>query len=141
MATVLNPYLNFRGTARQAMEFYQSVFGGDLRVQTYKDLGASQSPSEDAQIMHAQLQANGLVLMAADVPERMEYKPGNNFSLSLSGEDEAQLRVYYEKLAEGGTVTMPLSKASWGDTFGMCLDRFGVSWLVNINATAGVTGG
>lgn len=137
MATVLNPYLNFRGNARQAMEFYQSVFGGELRAQTYKDFGASQSPSEDNQIMHAQLEANGLVLMAADVPERMEYKAGNNFSLSLSGEDEARLRGYYDKLSEGGTVTMPLSKASWGDTFGMCLDRFGVSWLVNINASGG----
>lgn len=137
MATNLNPYLNFRGTTRQAMEYYQSVFGGDLRMQTYKDFGASQSPSEDDQIMHAQLEADGIVLMAADVPERMDYTPGNNFSLSLSGEDEPRLRAYYEKLADGGTVTMPLSKAQWGDTFGMCLDRFGVSWLVNINAAGG----
>jgi len=134
MSTVLNPYLNFRGNTRQAMEFYRSVFGGELRMQTYKEFGASQSPSEDDQIMHAQLDANGIMLMAADVPERMEYNPGNNFSLSLSGEDESQLRGLYDKLADGGTVTMPLAKAAWGDTFGMCLDRFGVSWLVNINA-------
>lgn len=140
MATVLNPYLNFRGTARQAMEYYRSVFGGDLRTQTYKDFGASQSASEDDLVMHSQLQGNGITLMAADVPERMEYTPGNNFSLSLSGEDESQLRGYYEKLSDGGTVTMPLAKASWGDTFGMCVDRFGVSWLVNINAAAGVGG-
>ena len=142
MATVLNPYLNFRGNARQAMEFYHSVFGGELNVGTYKEFGASQSPDEDEQVMHAQLEAgSGLVLMAADVPERMEYRPGTNFSLSLSGEDEAQLRGYFDKLADGGTVTMPLAKAQWGDTFGMCIDRFGVSWLVNINANVGAAQG
>lgn len=137
MSTTLNPYVNFRGNTRQAMEYYQSVFGGELRVNTYKEYGASQSPSEDEQIMHSELHADGITLMAADAPERMEYKPGTNFSLSLSGEDEALLRGYYDKLADGGMVTMPLAKAQWGDTFGMCVDRFGISWLVNISATAG----
>jgi PhnB protein len=142
MATVLNPYVNFRGNARQAMEFYQSVLGGELRLQTYRDFGASQSPDEDNQVMHAQLDAGGgVMLMAADLPQRMEYQPGNNFSLSLSGDDEAQLRGCYDKLADGGTVTMPLAKAQWGDTFGMCVDRFGVSWLVNINANVGAAQG
>ena len=136
MATKLNPYINFAGNARQAMEFYQSVFGGKLTLGTYKEFGAAQSPDEENLVMHSELDvADDVTLMAADVPQRrMEYHPGNNFSVSLSGEDEAQLTGYYNKLADGGSVTMPLAKASWGDTFGMCIDRFGISWLVNVNA-------
>lgn len=137
MPVSLNPYLNFRDNTREAMEFYHSVFGGKLDMQTFKDLGASQDPSEDNLVMHSQLEGdNGLVFMAADTPSRMEYKPGTNFSMSLSGSDEAVLRGYFEKLAEGGTVTMPLEKAMWGDTFGMCTDKFGIGWLVNIAGNA-----
>lgn len=137
MSTRLNPYLNFQGNAREAAEFYQSVFGGDLRINTFKELGGAQSPEEDNLIMHSQLETpDGLMLMCADFPPRMEYKPGNNVSMSLSGENEAQLRGWYDKLADGGMVTMPMEKAVWGDTFGMCIDRFGTSWLVNVNAGA-----
>jgi PhnB protein len=133
--TKLNPYLNFKDNAREAMEFYTSVFGGKLVMSTFKELHASQAPSEDDKIMHAQLDAdNGITLMGSDTPDRMEFKPGNTMSVSLSGDDERELRGYYEKLVKGGTVTMPLEKAAWGDTFGMCVDRFGVSWLVNITA-------
>jgi PhnB protein len=133
MATLLNPYLNFRDNTREAMEFYQSVFGGKLDMMTFKDYGASQDPSEDDKIMHAQLEANGMTFMAADTPNRMEYQPGSNFSMSLSGEDESALSNYFDKLKEGGSVIMPLEKAAWGDTFGMVTDRFGIRWLVNIN--------
>jgi PhnB protein len=134
MPARLNPYLGFKDNARQAMEFYRTVFGGNLQVSTFKELNASQGPSEDDKVMHAVLEAeNGIVFMASDTPDRMEYKPGNNFNMSLSGEDEAEMRRYYEKLAEGGNMTMPLQKAVWGDIFGMCVDRFGVNWLVNIN--------
>jgi PhnB protein len=84
--------------------------------------------------MHAQLEGeNGIIFMAADTPSSMEYRPGTNFSMSLSGEDEGVLRGYFDKLADGGQVIMPLEKAPWGDTFGMLTDRFGVSWLVNVN--------
>lgn len=139
MTTRLNPYLNFNGNAREAAEFYQSVFGGELRVNTFKELGAAQSPEEENLVMHSELKTpDGLVLMAADFPPRMEYKPGNNFSVSLSGEDEGVLRGYYDRLADGGVVTMPMEKAIWGDVFGMCIDRFGTSWLVNVNAAAPV---
>jgi PhnB protein len=85
--------------------------------------------------MHSMLITdNGLVLMASDTPNRMDYTPGTSFSISLSGEDDAELRGYWEKLSAGGTITMPLNQAPWGDTFGMCVDKFGISWLVNINA-------
>jgi PhnB protein len=134
MQTRLNPYLSFKDDAREAMEFYRTVFGGKLDMQTFKELNASQDPSEDDKIMHSQLEAeNGITIMASDTPDRMEYTPGNNFNMSLSGDNDAELRGYWEKLAAGGTVTMPLEKAIWGDTFGMCVDKFDVQWLVNIS--------
>ncbi len=134
MQTRLNPYLSFKDNAREAMEFYKTVLGGKLDVNTFKELHASQDPSEDDLVMHSMLVTDeGLTLMASDLPARMEYKPGNNFSISLSGDDAAQLTGYYEKLSDGGTITMPLEKAIWGDTFGMFFDKFGTSWLINIS--------
>jgi PhnB protein len=132
-SAVLNPYLNFKDTTREAMEFYRGVFGGKLDMNTFKEFQASQDPADDDLIMHAQLEADGILFMAADTPSHMEYSPGSNFSMSLSGEDEARLRGYFDKLQEGGTVLQPLEKASWGDTFGMLVDRFGVRWLVNVS--------
>ena len=133
MQTQLNPYLSFKDNARQAMEYYRTVFGGKLTMSTFKEFHASQDPSEDEKIMHSMLEAdNGIVFMASDTPRAMEYHPGSNISMSLSGDNEAEMRGYYEKLSNGGTIGMPLEKAPWGDTFGMLTDRFGVSWLVNI---------
>lgn len=134
MQTRLNPYLGFRDNARQAMEFYQTVFGGKLDINTFEELHASEDPSENNKVMHAQLEAeNGIIFMASDTPNSMEYKSGSNISMSLSGDNEAELRSYYEKLSAGGAVTMPLEKAPWGDTFGMCADQFGINWMVNIS--------
>jgi PhnB protein len=133
MPTKLNPYLSFRDNARQAMEFYQTVFGGKLTMNTYKEFHASQDPAEDDKIMHSVLEVeNGIYFMASDTPNSMEYRNGTDMSMSLSGEDEAELRGYFEKLAAGGTITMPLEKAPWGDAFGMVKDKFGVDWMVNI---------
>jgi PhnB protein len=137
MATELNPYLNFRGQTREAMEFYRDVFDGKLEMSTFEDYHAAEDPSENDMIMHSVLHADGITFMAADTPSRMEYSPGTNFSMSLSGQDEAELRGYFDKLADRGTVMMPLEKAAWGDTFGMLVDRFGVRWLVNISQTPG----
>jgi PhnB protein len=137
MASRLNPYLNFNGNARQAMEFYASVFGGELTISTFADFGNADSP--DAQrIMHSQLETEaGYTLMAADITSEMEHHPIAGFSVSLSGDDGDQLRGYFEKLAASGTTTMPLQKQVWGDEFGMCVDGFGVSWLVNIGQPRG----
>jgi len=133
VGTQLNPYLSFRNTAREAMGFYQSVFGGELTRSTFGEFHASDDPAEQDKIMHSMLTTGGgQVLMASDTPNSMDYTPGNNYSISLSGDDDAELRGYWEKLSADGTVTMPLAPAPWGDTFGMCTDRFGVSWLVNI---------
>jgi PhnB protein len=133
----LNPYLGFRDNAREAMTFYQSVFGGELTVSTFGDFHASDDPAEQEKVMHSHLETpDGLVLMASDTPNRMEYQTQAGVSVSLSGDDEARLRGYWERLSEGGTVTMPFEKAAWGDTFGMCVDRFGTSWLVNASEPA-----
>ncbi len=133
MSTKLNPYINFNNKAREAMEFYKSVFGGKLTMSTFKEFNAAEDPSDENKIMHAQLEAdNGITIMAADMPKKMDYHAGTNFSMSLSGENEAEIKGYFQKLAAGGKVTQPLEKAPWGDTFGMCTDKFGVDWLVNI---------
>ncbi len=132
-SAALNPYLNFRNDTREAMEFYHGVFGGKLDMNTFKEFQASQDPADDDLIMHSQLESDGIVFMAADTPSHMEYSPGSNFSMSLSGEDETRLRGYFDRLQEGGTVLQPLEKAQWGDTFGMLIDCFGVRWLVNVS--------
>ena len=135
MTTRLNPYLGFRDTARDAMDFYHSVFGGELTRNTFAELHASEDPAEQDKIMHSMLVTErGLVLMASDTPNSMDYTPGTNHSISLSGEqdDEAELRGYWEKLSAGANVTAPLEKAPWGDIFGMCTDKYGITWMVNI---------
>lgn len=132
MSLRLNPYISFDGNARQAMEFYEQVFGGSLALHTFAEFGAPDAPEAD-NIMHGMLETSGgLTLMGADNPPGMEHNPGNNMSVSLSGEDAEQLRGYWGKLSEGGSVSVPLEQQMWGDEFGMCVDRFGVAWLVNI---------
>ena len=133
MQSKLNPYLNFRDSARQAMEFYHTVFGGKLAVSTFKDFGVSQDPGEDDKIMHSMLEAdNGITFMAADTPNYMSYSQGTDMHMSLSGDNDAELRGYFEKLAADGTIVQPLVAAPWGDTFGAVNDKFGVKWMVNI---------
>ena len=130
----LNPYISFKDTTREAMEFYKSIFGGELTMSTFKE-GMGQDGPEADHIMHAMFVVGPeMTLMASDTPEHMEYKPAAGMSISLSGEsnDEEKLTAYWEKLIEGGNAFMPLSKAPWGDTFGMVTDKFGITWMVNI---------
>jgi PhnB protein len=133
MTTRLNPYLSFDGNAREAMEFYKSVFGGEMTVMTFGEGGMAQDPAEKDKVMHSQLESpSGYWLMGSDTPAGQPYGPGNTITISLSGDDEAELRGYWDKLAEGASITMPLEKAPWGDTFGLLTDKFGTSWMVNI---------
>jgi PhnB protein len=130
--SVLNPYISFRDSAREAMEFYKDVFGGNLSLNTFGEYGDPNAPGAD-NIMHAQLETDkGFTLMASDTPPGMEFNPGDNLKISLSGDDEQELRGYWDKLAEGGSVTMPLEKQMWGDLYGMCTDKYGVNWMVDI---------
>ncbi|GLZ39579.1 VOC family protein [Actinokineospora sp. NBRC 105648] len=131
MSSRLNPYINFTDNARQALDFYQQVFGGTLVTNTFGEFGA-QGPDAE-KIMHGQLETDaGYTLMAADTPTGMTFTPGTNITVSLSGEDGDTLRGYWEKLSAGATVTTPLEKQMWGDEFGQLTDQFGVPWMVNI---------
>lgn len=134
MVSRLNPYISFAGTARQAMEFYKSVFGGTLTLNTFAQLG---SPDTDFanQIMHGMLETDrGFTLMGADAPPGMkDVTYGNNIVVSLSGDDGDELRGYWEKLSGSGRVTVPLEKQIWGDEYGDLVDQFGVEWMVNIS--------
>ena len=135
MTTRLNPYLSFKGNAREAMDFYHSVFGGELTRMTFGETpGVPTDAAEADNIMHSMLETDGgIALMCADTPAEMG-EPGPNSSISLSGENEGELRGYWAKLSGSGTVTVPLETAPWGDSFGMCIDGFGVPWMVNIAA-------
>lgn len=135
MKTKLNPYISFDGNAREAMEFYKSVFGGELTLSTFGEAGMTDHGVKPEGIMHAMLVAdNDITLMAADSATGMrKFIAGTNMSISLSGDNLEELTGYYNKLSEGGTIEQPLTKAPWGDTFGMCIDKFGVFWLVNIS--------
>ncbi|TYB40033.1 VOC family protein [Actinomadura chibensis] len=137
MSSRLNPYLTFDGDARQAMEFYADVFGGELAVNTVGEVGGADSPDAD-RVMHAMLEtADGYTIMAGDVVGDMPYQPMAGCSVSVSGDDGELLRGYWARLSEGGTVTVPMEKQVWGDEFGMCVDRFGVPWMVNISTPQG----
>ncbi len=134
MASRLNPYVAFSDTARAALEFYRDIFGGTLTVSTFGDFGDKEAPGAEL-IMHGQLETlDGFTLMAADTPPSMQYNPGSSITISLSGDDSAQLRGWWDRLSTGGMVSVPLEKQMWGDEFGMCNDRFGVAWMVNIAA-------
>jgi PhnB protein len=130
MPSRLNPYLSFPGNAREAMEFYQSVFGGELDINTFAEYGGAPEGFPEDGIMHAMLTTDdGFVIMASDGGE--EPSGQSAITMSLSGTDDS-LRGYWEKLSEGGKVTMPFEKQMWGDEFGMCIDRFNVPWMVDI---------
>lgn len=134
--TKLNPYLSFRGNARTALEFYQAVLGGELTIDTFEafpDMGID--PAETTQVMHGQLDTpEGLTLMASDVPSSMPYSPPAGVAVSISGDDEALLERFWNGLSDGGTVTMPFETPPWGGRFGMLTDRFGIDWMLALNA-------
>jgi PhnB protein len=134
MTSRLNPYLNFKATAREAMEFYRTIFGGTVETMTFGDM--AHDPSERDLVMHSMLTApNGFNLMGSDTPANMNFSTtGGNMSVSLSGDDEAELNGYWNGLAAGANITYPLAKAPWGDSFGMLVDKFGTPWMVNIAA-------
>lgn len=138
MKSRLNPYVNFRGKARAAMEFYQSVFGGTLQADTFAGFGMPvDNEAEKDWVMHAQLETPaGFTLMVSDTPTSMPLGEGGNVSISLSGDDDAELSGYWSRLSDGATIGVPLAMAPWGAKFGMLTDRFGISWLVNIEVPA-----
>jgi len=131
MSSLLNPYINLRGRAREALEFYRGVFGGDVVLSTFGEFGMEGMAAD--QIMHGQLTTpSGFTLMVADVPDEMPLSDGSSMTIALSGTDVEDLMGYFHALAEGGTVTVPLEKQVWGDHYGSLTDRFGIPWMANI---------
>jgi PhnB protein len=134
----LNPYLTFKNEAREAMEFYRSVFGGELTVRTFSEYPGMVEDAEKDLVMHAQLETpDGFVLMGADTPSHMQYEKPAGMSVSVSGDDEASLQRYWDRLAADGTVVMPFDSPPWGGRFGMITDRFGIDWMLALNAPQG----
>lgn len=135
MALTLNPYINLRGDARAALEFYQSVLGGELDISEFASFPDMAGPDEGHLVMHGQLTtADGLVLMIADVPSAMPYAPPTGISVSISGDEADRLQGIWDALSTDGTVTAPYETPPWGGTFGMVQDRFGIDWMVMFNA-------
>jgi PhnB protein len=136
MATRLNPYVSFKDNAREALETYQRVLGGTLTLNTFGEYGDKDAPEADL-VMHGMLETpSGFTLMCADTPPGMAHDGITGVAISLSGDDDAELRGYWDGLSDGATVTVPLATQMWGDTFGMLVDRFGVQWMVNIAGSA-----
>lgn len=138
MPAALHPYLNVPGNAREVFEFYGRCLGAIPQFVTFGEAGAV--PAEDAnadKIMHGSLEVTELIrLYVSDVIEGMSsegFIVGNNVTLSLMGDDETLLRSAYQKLSEGGSITMALEKQMWGDVYGSFTDRFGIVWQVNIS--------
>lgn len=141
MATKLISYVNFDGNAREAAEFYHSVFGGKLELTTFADFESEEMPVDEQdknKIMHGFLRGDsGIELMLSDTPSTMEYQEGSRISLAINSDHEADGRALWEKITEGGTITMPLVPSMWNSIFGMFTDKFGVSWMLDIGEMQG----
>ncbi len=130
----LNPYLMFEGNCREAMAFYQSLFGGTINAMTFGEVDDSCPVAMRDSIMHSSLTGGEVVLLGSDNPQQKPAKSGN-ISLALSGSDEQHLTQVFHQLAEGGKIVIPLEKQVWGDLFGVVSDRFGIDWMVNIGSS------
>ncbi len=132
MSVLLNHYLGFSGTARDALDFYAAIFGGETTVMTFAEGGMPHEPGQENFIMHAQLTTpDGFTLMLSDGSRTPgEFQDG--YSISLSGDDDAKLSGFWDGLSAGGEIMQPLVAAPWGDKFGMLRDKFGINWMVNI---------
>jgi PhnB protein len=132
MKLSLSPYLNFNGNTAEAMKFYHSILGGELKMQTFGEVNMARNPTEKDRIVHADLKAEEISLMASDTMSERKAMFGDNVHMSLTGNDNKRLTDVFNRLAIGGRIDMPLEKQFWGDTFGMLTDKFGVHWMVNI---------
>ncbi|MFC3491850.1 VOC family protein [Glycomyces rhizosphaerae] len=134
MTVNVTPHLNFRGDARTALEFYQSVFGGDLVVTTYADMGNAADPAEADLVVWGQVAAaNGFRVMAYDVPASRPWSQGDDpFFVSVRGDDVEEMDAAWKRLAEGAFIVQPFGSAPWAERYGMLKDRFGVTWVLDV---------
>lgn len=137
MTVLLNPQLGFTDNAAEAMSFYQAVFGGELQILRFVDTFPDIEDSEKNKVMHSRLTTErGMVLMGADTPNGMTFTPRAGAPIAPTGDEEDVLRGYWNALTAEGTIVADLVKAPWGDYFGMCVDKYGVEWMLDIGTTA-----
>jgi PhnB protein len=129
----INPYINFDGQAREAMEFYHQALGGKLELSAFDPSGAPKPAGPGDKIMHSRLEADGAIIMGSDGMDSQPKREHGNLGIAFGGSESARLHKAFDALAQGGKVTKPLAKESWGDEFGMLTDKFGINWLVNIS--------
>ncbi len=132
-------HANFRGEARAALEFYRSVFGGEIAVITYKDAHSVTDEAEADQVMWGQVEsAEGFRLMAYDVPGHTSWNPGEKpYFVSVRGDSVEQVTAYWEGLSEGAEIVQPLGASAWAQVYGMLKDRFGLTWVLDVPAPYG----
>jgi PhnB protein len=131
MSITTTPHLNFRGQARAALEYYQSVFGGDLSIATYRDIHAVEDDSHADDVAFGQIQAaSGFRVMAYDVQPSKQYDAGMNaFYITLHSTDADTVTGCWARLADEGRVLTPLVPAAFAPLYGMLTDRFGITWI------------
>lgn len=134
----LNIYLNFKNQARDAIELYEKVFSVKCQdIMTYGEVEMEGAPPMDEAtkklIMNASIEMEGTKVMFADVPDFMEYKPGDNITLVIDTSDETQLTTQFNQLAEGGKITIPLTETFWSKKYGQVIDKFGIGWQFNLS--------
>jgi PhnB protein len=134
MSVTTTAHLNFRGQAREALEFYRSVFGGEIALVTYRDAHSVKDPAEADQIMWGQVQAaSGFHVMAYDVPSALAYDQGERpFFLSARATGTEELTGYWKALLDGATVLQDLGPSGWAPAYGMLKDRYGVTWVLDV---------
>ncbi|OON72214.1 VOC family protein [Streptomyces tsukubensis] len=136
MSVTTTTHLNFRGDARAALEYYQSVFGGRLAAVTYKDTGNTENENEADWVVWGEVAGdNGFHVMAYDVPSKLPWDRGTHpFFVSVRGDSTDEIDAFWQKLAEGSTVVQPLGPSQWAPLYGMLTDRFGVTWVLDVAA-------
>jgi PhnB protein len=139
MSVQVTIHLNFQGQARAALDFYQSVFGGQVTQFSYRESGMPHDPADAERIIWGQVGApNGFRIMAYDVQASKPWDQGRNaFFAVLGGDAEQEIRSLWDKLAQGASIEQPLAPAQWSPLYGMLKDRFGVVWVVNVAAPVG----
>lgn len=139
MSVTTTAHINFRGDARKALEFYQSVFGGDLSIATYADIHAVEDPAQTDQVAFGRVAApNGFAIMAYDVQPAKSYHRGeNSFYVTLQGTDAEETKALWDALNDGAATLIPLAPAAFAPLYGMLTDRFGVTWIVGVDSPPG----
>lgn len=135
MAMNVMPYISFESNAREALAFYQTIFGGTVTITTFGEYDDSLGPDAANLVMHGELDADAnLIFFASDTPAGMPFNPGTRVALAIFGNEEFTMAKHYNALLDqGGTAQMPLEKAVWGDSYGSVTDRYGIEWMFNIS--------